>query len=101
MNPQNLSDYGNFFVVIIAGLFTGSFVTLFTVYAILAHISGMFSPRSEKNYMETVYPVFRYTLSHYLRDLHFLLMLFVHLHSQRGQCLLCNCHHLNVTCYDR
>ncbi|XP_073287979.1 phosphate transporter PHO1-like [Primulina huaijiensis] len=35
-------------------LFTGCFVTLFSVYAILAHVSGMFSPV----YMETVYPIF-------------------------------------------
>lgn len=44
-----------------AGVFTGCFVTLFSVYAILAQLSGMFSPQTqaEAAYMETVYPVFR------------------------------------------
>lgn len=50
----------NNLVLIATGLFTGSFVTLFSVYAILAHISGMFSPGTEADYVETVYPVFRY-----------------------------------------
>ncbi|PWA85616.1 phosphate 1 [Artemisia annua] len=45
-------------VTFFVGLFTGSFVTLFAVYAILAHISGMFSPGTEAGYVETVYPVF-------------------------------------------
>ncbi|XP_027166874.1 phosphate transporter PHO1 [Coffea eugenioides] len=56
LRPQQNKD--SHMVTFFVGLFTGSFVTLFTVYAILAHISGMFSPRSEKDYMETVYPVF-------------------------------------------
>lgn len=47
------------FCVIVTGLFTGSFVTLFCVYAILAHISGMFSSATQSAYMETVYPIFR------------------------------------------
>ncbi|KAG5554259.1 hypothetical protein RHGRI_011952 [Rhododendron griersonianum] len=38
------------------GLFTGCFVTLFSVYGILAHLCGMFSPTT--SYMETIYPVF-------------------------------------------
>ncbi|KAK8613028.1 hypothetical protein V6N13_104351 [Hibiscus sabdariffa] len=38
--------------------FVGSFVSLFTVYIILAHLSGIFSPSTETAYMETVYPVF-------------------------------------------
>ncbi|XP_073027410.1 phosphate transporter PHO1-like [Primulina eburnea] len=41
-------------VTFFVGLFTGCFVTLFSVYALLAHVSGMFSPV----YMETVYPIF-------------------------------------------
>ncbi|KAF8401951.1 hypothetical protein HHK36_012902 [Tetracentron sinense] len=41
----------------LVGLFTGCFVTLFSVYAMLAHLSGMFST-TEVDYMETVYPVF-------------------------------------------
>lgn len=56
LRPQQSKD--SHMVTFFVGLFTGSFVTLFAVYAILAHISGMFSPRSEKEYMETVYPVF-------------------------------------------
>lgn len=49
------------FFVLRAGLFTGSFVTLFVVYAILAHLCGIFSSSSsdEAGYMETVYPIFR------------------------------------------
>ncbi|XP_074592009.1 phosphate transporter PHO1-2-like [Curcuma longa] len=54
LRPQqpNESHIITFFV----GLFTGSFVTLFTVYAILAHLCGIFS--SESDYMEIVYPIF-------------------------------------------
>ncbi|KAK9140394.1 hypothetical protein Scep_010075 [Stephania cephalantha] len=37
-------------------LFTGCFVTLFIVYAMLAHFSGMFT--SQAGYMETVHPIF-------------------------------------------
>lgn len=47
-------------VTLVAGLFTGSFVTLFSVYVILAHITGMFSSATQAAYMESVYPVFRY-----------------------------------------
>ncbi|KAK8948026.1 Phosphate transporter PHO1 [Platanthera guangdongensis] len=53
-NQPKESHVVTFFV----GLFTGSFVTLFSVYAILAHMSGIFSSTSEPGYMETVYPVF-------------------------------------------
>lgn len=42
----------------VAGLFTGSFIALFSVYAILAHLAGIFSA-TEPYYIETVYPVFR------------------------------------------
>ncbi|KAK4421789.1 Phosphate transporter [Sesamum alatum] len=45
-------------VTFFVGLFTGSFVTLFAVYAILAHVSGMFSPPKQAAYVETVYPLF-------------------------------------------
>ncbi|KAJ8485045.1 hypothetical protein OPV22_017530 [Ensete ventricosum] len=46
-------------ITFFAGLFTGSFVTLFTVYAILAHFCGIFSSADgEAGYMQTVYPVF-------------------------------------------
>ncbi|KAI7980342.1 Phosphate transporter PHO1 [Camellia lanceoleosa] len=45
------------------GLFTGCFVTLFSVYAILAHLCGLFSATSEASCMETIYPVFRWKAS--------------------------------------
>ncbi|MCL7030635.1 hypothetical protein MKW94_029892 [Papaver nudicaule] len=45
-------------ITFLVGLFTGSFVALFSVYAILAHMSDIFSARTEPGYLETVYPVF-------------------------------------------
>ncbi|KVH91005.1 EXS, C-terminal [Cynara cardunculus var. scolymus] len=56
LRPRQHKD--SHMVTFFVGLFTGSFVTLFTVYAILAHISGMFSPGTETDYVETIYPVF-------------------------------------------
>ncbi|XP_052191603.1 phosphate transporter PHO1 [Diospyros lotus] len=58
LRPQQLKD--SHMVTFFVGLFTGCFVTLFTVYAILAHLCGMFSPSqpTDAAYMETVYPVF-------------------------------------------
>ncbi|KAI3469794.1 hypothetical protein Pfo_026457 [Paulownia fortunei] len=56
LRPQQHKD--SHMVTFFVGLFTGSFVTLFSVYAILAHLSGMFSPGTEASYMETVYPIF-------------------------------------------
>ncbi|KAJ0966511.1 hypothetical protein J5N97_023428 [Dioscorea zingiberensis] len=44
-------------ITFFVGLFTGSFVTLFCVYAILAHLCGIFSS-VESGYLRTVYPVF-------------------------------------------
>nr|WET17598.1 SPX-EXS1 [Phoebe bournei] len=44
-------------ITFLVGLFTGSFVTLFSAYIILAHFSGMFSSTAEAGYIETVYPV--------------------------------------------
>ncbi|XP_075488776.1 phosphate transporter PHO1-like [Primulina tabacum] len=52
LKPQQNAE--SHMVTFFVGLFTGCFVTLFSVYAILAHVSGMFSPV----YMETVYPIF-------------------------------------------
>ncbi|XP_035547852.1 phosphate transporter PHO1 isoform X1 [Juglans regia] len=45
-------------ITFFVGLFTGCFVSLFTIYAILAHLSRMFSPPTEIAYMDGVYPVF-------------------------------------------
>ncbi|CAL5413612.1 unnamed protein product [Camellia sinensis] len=56
LRPQQLK--GSHMVTFFAGLFTGCFVTLFSVYAILAHLCGLFSATSEASYMETIYPVF-------------------------------------------
>jgi hypothetical protein len=40
-------------------LFTGTFVSLFIIYAILAHVSGIFASAGNTTYMEVVYHVFR------------------------------------------
>ncbi|XP_010262400.1 PREDICTED: phosphate transporter PHO1-like isoform X2 [Nelumbo nucifera] len=56
LKPQQNKD--SHMITFFVGLFTGCFVTLFGVYAILAHLSGMFSARTEAGFMETVYPVF-------------------------------------------
>ncbi|XP_078182777.1 phosphate 1 [Carex rostrata] len=46
-------------VTFFVGLFTGSFVTLFGVYAVLAHLCGIFSSSSDRSsYVESFYPVF-------------------------------------------
>lgn len=39
------------------GLFTGCFLALLVGYVIMAHITGMYRPKSNGIYMETVYPV--------------------------------------------
>uniref|UniRef100_A0A0E0K6N3 SPX domain-containing protein n=1 Tax=Oryza punctata TaxID=4537 RepID=A0A0E0K6N3_ORYPU len=41
-----------------SGLFTGTFVSLFIIYAILAHVSGIFTSTGNTAYMEIVYHVF-------------------------------------------
>ncbi|GMI69863.1 phosphate 1, ARABIDOPSIS PHOSPHATE 1 [Hibiscus trionum] len=56
LRPQEQKN--SHMVTFFVGLFTGSFVSLFSVYMILAHLSGIFSPSKETTYMETVYPVF-------------------------------------------
>ncbi|CAM8896194.1 unnamed protein product [Rhodiola kirilowii] len=56
LRPQEHKE--SHMVTFFVGLFTGCFVTLFTVYAILAHLSEMLSPATGTAYMETVYPVF-------------------------------------------
>ncbi|WVZ73198.1 hypothetical protein U9M48_021539 [Paspalum notatum var. saurae] len=40
------------------GLFTGTFVSLFIIYSILAHVAGIFSSTGNTAYMEIVYHVF-------------------------------------------
>ncbi|KAL2519168.1 Phosphate transporter PHO11 [Abeliophyllum distichum] len=44
-------------VTFFIGLFTGCFLALFVGYVIMAHITGMYRPKSNTVYMETVYPV--------------------------------------------
>ncbi|XP_058746491.1 phosphate transporter PHO1-like [Vicia villosa] len=47
------SNMMNFFV----GLSAGCFVTLFCVYALLAHFYGVFSHSNEKGYMKIMFPI--------------------------------------------
>ncbi|KAJ3672137.1 hypothetical protein LUZ60_006858 [Juncus effusus] len=54
LKPQDNRDSHT--ITFFAGLFTGTFVTLFGVYAILAHFCGIFT--SSSGYVKTVYPVF-------------------------------------------
>ncbi|XP_048235124.1 phosphate transporter PHO1 isoform X2 [Ricinus communis] len=56
LRPQQQKE--SHMVTFFVGLFTGCFVSLFSVYAILAHLSGIFRPNNERSYVETVYPVF-------------------------------------------
>ncbi|KAH6825102.1 EXS family protein [Perilla frutescens var. hirtella] len=44
-------------VTFFIGLFTGCFVALLVGYVIMAHITGMYRSKSDKVYMETIYPV--------------------------------------------
>ncbi|KAI6693591.1 hypothetical protein NL676_021301 [Syzygium grande] len=53
-HQQRDSHMVTFFV----GLLTGCFVTLFSLYAILAHLTGVFSSKGYPNYVDIVYPVF-------------------------------------------
>lgn len=45
-------------ITFLVGLFTGTFVSLFIIYAILAHVSGIFASAGNTAYMEVVYHVF-------------------------------------------
>ncbi|XP_068663062.1 phosphate transporter PHO1-like [Aristolochia californica] len=56
LRPQQHKE--SHMITFLVGLFTGCFVTLFSIYAILAHLSGMFSATTEAGYVETVYPIF-------------------------------------------
>ncbi|XP_042005224.1 phosphate transporter PHO1 homolog 1-like [Salvia splendens] len=44
-------------VTFFIGLFAGGFIALFVGYVIMAHITGMYTSKSDTVYMETVYPV--------------------------------------------
>ncbi|KAI6693588.1 hypothetical protein NL676_021298 [Syzygium grande] len=56
LRPQQQRD--SHMVTFFVGLFTGCFVTLFSLYAILAHLTGIFSSKAYPNYVDIVYPVF-------------------------------------------
>ncbi|CAI9776000.1 unnamed protein product [Fraxinus pennsylvanica] len=56
LRPQHHKD--SHMLTFFVGLFTGSFITLFSVYVILTHLSRTFSPGIEAAYKETVYPIF-------------------------------------------
>uniref|UniRef100_A0A7N0UQR1 Phosphate transporter PHO1 n=1 Tax=Kalanchoe fedtschenkoi TaxID=63787 RepID=A0A7N0UQR1_KALFE len=56
LRPQEHKE--SHMVTFFVGLFTGCFVALFFVYAILAHLSEKLSPVTGTTYVETVYPVF-------------------------------------------
>ncbi|KAJ9154135.1 hypothetical protein P3X46_027502 [Hevea brasiliensis] len=56
LRPQQRKE--SHMVTFFVGLFTGCFVSLFSIYATLAHMSGIFSPNAGRSYVETVYPVF-------------------------------------------
>ncbi|AQK76013.1 phosphate transporter PHO1-2 isoform X1 [Zea mays] len=44
-------------VTFLVGLFTGTFVSLFIIYSVLAHVAGIFSSTGNTAYMEIVYHV--------------------------------------------
>ncbi|CAN8258371.1 unnamed protein product [Cochlearia groenlandica] len=56
LRPHHHKD--SHMVTFFVGLFTGCFVSLFTIYIILAHLSGIFTSGAQISYLETVYPVF-------------------------------------------
>ncbi|XP_066328811.1 phosphate transporter PHO1-2-like isoform X1 [Miscanthus floridulus] len=45
-------------ITFLVGLFTGTFVSLFIIYSVLAHVAGIFSSAGNTAYMEIVYHVF-------------------------------------------
>lgn len=45
-------------ITFLVGLFTGTFVSLFIIYSVLAHVAGIFSSTGNTAYMEIVYHVF-------------------------------------------
>lgn len=51
------------FLCVVSGLFTGTFVSLFIIYSVLAHVAGIFSSTGNTAYMEIVYHVFRQFLN--------------------------------------
>ena len=58
-----------YFLCVVSGLFTGTFVSLFIIYSVLAHVAGIFSSTGNTAYMEIVYHVFRQFLNPTLQAL--------------------------------
>ncbi|VAI62748.1 unnamed protein product [Triticum turgidum subsp. durum] len=56
LNPQQHKS--THMITFLVGLFTGTFVSLFIIYAILAHVSGIFASAGNTAYKELVYHVF-------------------------------------------
>uniref|UniRef100_M8B600 Phosphate transporter PHO1-2 n=1 Tax=Aegilops tauschii TaxID=37682 RepID=M8B600_AEGTA len=56
LNPQQRKS--THMITFLAGLFTGTFVSLFIIYTILAHASGIFASAGDTAYKELVYHVF-------------------------------------------
>jgi len=56
LKPHQTKD--SHMVTFFVGLFTGCFISLFVIYIILAHLSGIFTSSDQVSYLETVYPVF-------------------------------------------
>uniref|UniRef100_A0A3Q7GDV3 SPX domain-containing protein n=1 Tax=Solanum lycopersicum TaxID=4081 RepID=A0A3Q7GDV3_SOLLC len=55
-------------VTFFIGLFGGCFIALLVGYVIMAHITGLYRPKSDTIYMETVYPVLRQVFDYGLND---------------------------------
>ncbi|CAN6245675.1 unnamed protein product [Urochloa humidicola] len=45
-------------ITFLVGLFTGTFLSLFIIYSVLAHVAGIFSSTGSPTYMDIVYHVF-------------------------------------------
>ncbi|OAY28126.1 phosphate transporter PHO1 [Manihot esculenta] len=56
LRPQQRKE--SHMVTFLIGLSTGCFLSLFSVYAFLAYMAGIFSPNVRRSYVETIYPVF-------------------------------------------
>ncbi|KAF7848348.1 hypothetical protein BT93_L2076 [Corymbia citriodora subsp. variegata] len=56
LEPQH--DRDSHVITFFVGLLTTSFLTLFIIYVILIHVTGIFNPTLIMGYVETVYPIF-------------------------------------------
>ncbi|KAF8014363.1 hypothetical protein BT93_H0257 [Corymbia citriodora subsp. variegata] len=51
-------NYDSYIITLFVGLSTVSLLTLISIYVILVHVAGIFSPTSDMDYIKTVYPIF-------------------------------------------